>query len=47
MLEDINFIHLKKYEKKMKAEQFWAFTCYDRAFALHEQLSAKATATAE
>jgi hypothetical protein len=45
MLEDTNFTHLKKYEQKLKAEQFWASTCYDRAFGLHKQLSAKATAT--
>jgi hypothetical protein len=41
-VKDANFTDLKKYKHRFKVEQFWSLACYDHAFALKEQLSAKA-----
>jgi hypothetical protein len=43
-VKDANFTDLKKYNNRFKVERFWSSACYDHAFALKEQPSAKAAA---
>jgi hypothetical protein len=41
IVNDTNYADLQNCKHKLKAEQFWSSVCYERAFALKEQLAAK------